>query len=97
MYQNQKSIVALVEQHNLGRDIFFTTPLFWDCECEREYIHSCTEQVCLVCKAEHEDAPDALVDEVFKCSTDLDRRLVDALTAICEVVCPDLIMIDIPF
>ena len=33
----------------LGRDIFFTTPLSWDCECERDYIHPCTEQSCPVC------------------------------------------------
>jgi hypothetical protein len=97
MCQNQKPRVSLLEPHNLGRDVFDTTPLFWDCECERDYIHSCTEQTCPVCKAEREDAPDARVDEVFKYSTNLDRRLVDALTALCEVACPDLIMVDTPF
>ncbi len=97
MFQNQRAKFMLIEKHNLGRDAFYTTPLFWDCECERDYIHSCTEQSCPVCKAERDDAPYARVDQVFKYSTDLDRRLVDALTALCEVVCPDLIMTDIPF
>ena len=97
MCQNQKPKIVLIEQHNSGRDVFFTTSFFWDCECERDYIHSCTEQSCPVCKTERDDAPDARVDEVFKHSTNLDRRLVDALTALGEVVCPDLILADIPF
>ena len=91
----QKQKTALIEPHNLGRmDSFFTTLLFWDCECERDYIHSCTEDVCPVCKATHEESSDARVDEVFR-STGLDKRLVAALEALCEDVCPDLI--PIPF
>ena len=94
----QKQKIALIEPHNVGRvDSFYTTLLFWDCECELDYIHSCMEDVCPVCKAERDEAPDTRVDEVFKHSTDLDRRLVDALTAFCEVVSPDLTIVDIPF
>lgn len=29
---------ALIEKHNIGRDTFYTTSLFWDCECEEDYI-----------------------------------------------------------
>ena len=88
----------LVEQHNLGRDVFFTTLLFWDCECERDYIHPCTEQVCPVCKAEREDAPDARIDEVFRYQDKLDEAtLVDVLAKLCEETCPELVMINIPF
>ena len=91
----QKQKIALIEPHNIGRvDSFCTTLLFWDCECEGDYIHSCTEDVCPVCKATHEESPDARVDEVFR-STGLDKRLVVALEALCEEVCPDLI--PIPF
>jgi len=94
---DQRPRIELVEPHQLGRDVFFTTRLFWDCACERYYIHPCTEQICPVCKADREDAPDARVEEVFRYSADLDRRLVEALTALCEVVCPDLIIGDLPF
>jgi hypothetical protein len=97
MCQNQRPNVVLVEKHNLGRDVYFTTPLFWDCECERDYIHPCTEPLCPFCKVERNDAPNARVDEVFKHSTDLDRTLVDALATLCEEVCPELVMVDIPF
>ena len=27
---------------------FFTTSLFWDCECEQRYIHDLTESECLL-------------------------------------------------
>ena len=50
-----------------------------------------------VCKAEHEDSPDAQVDELFKYHSDLDRQLMDALTVYCESFCPELVDYDIPF
>ena len=44
--KNQKPKVVLIEPHNIGReDAFYTTILFWDCECEHDYIHPCTEEV----------------------------------------------------
>ena len=95
MCKNQKPKVVLIEPHNLGRkDAFYTTILFWDCECERDYIHPCTEESCPVCKAEREESPNARVNEVFN-SGGLDTRLVAALEALCEDVCPDLM--SIPF
>ena len=98
MWQNQKPKVALIEPHNIGReDAFYTTILFWDCECERDYIHPCTEQVCPVCKAEHKDSPDARVDELFKYQSDLDHRLMEALNVYRESFYPELIDRDIPF
>ena len=78
MCQNQGARLELVEKHNLGRDVFFTTPLFWDCECEYDYVHPCTEQLCPVCKTERDSGPDSRVDEVFR-SKGLDKRLVTVL------------------
>ena len=94
MCQNQRPNVVLVEKHNLSGDVFYTTPLFWDCECERDYIHPCTEPLCPICKVERDDAPNARVDEVFR-SGGLDTRLLAALEALCEEVCPDLM--SVPF
>lgn len=87
--------LVLIEQHNIGRDKFFTTPLFWDCECERNYIHACIEDVCPVCKVTQEESPNARVDEVLRHSSELNRRLVAALEMVCDYVCPDLV--SIPF
>ncbi len=94
---NNKSKLLLIEQHRVGRSTFFTTPLFWDCECERGYIHPCTEGRCAVCSILQEDAPDARVDEVLneKYGSSLPKGLLDALEEITLTVCPELI--PIPF
>ena len=98
MLKNQEPKILLVEPHNLGReDAFYTTILFWDCECERDYIHPCTEATCLVCKAEREDSSNARVAELFKYQSNLDHRLMDALTVYCESYHPELVDQDIPF
>jgi len=47
-------------------DIYgITTDLFWDCDCDTDYIHTKNDSVCLICKAEQECAPDSLKDEVI--------------------------------
>ena len=69
----------LIEQHNIGRDKFYTTPLFWDCECERDYIHACLEEACPVCKATQEESPNARVDEVLCRSSELNSKLIAVL------------------
>lgn len=90
-----KPRLVLVEQHNIGRDTFFTTPLFWDCECEEGYIRACLEEDCPLCGVTREDSPDARVDEVLSRSTELNDKLIAALEMICDRVCPDLV--PIPF
>ena len=90
-----KPRLVLIEQHNIGRDIFYTTPLFWDCECEERYIRTCLEEDCPVCKVTQEESPDARVDEVLCRSTELNDKLIAALEMICDRVCPDLV--SIPF
>jgi len=92
---SSKSRLVLIEQHNIGRDKFYTTPLFWDCECERNFIHACVEDVCLVCEVAQTESPNARVDEVLLYSSELNRNLVAALEMICDRVCPDLV--SIPF
>ncbi len=86
---------VLIEQHNIGRDIFYTTPLFWDCECEEYYIHSFLEEDCPACKVTQAESPDARVDEVLSHSHELDSKLIAALEMICDHVCPGLV--SIPF
>ncbi len=90
-----KPKLVLIEQHNIGRDIFYTTPLFWDCECDEGYIHSCLEDDCPVCNVTQEESPNARVDEVLCYSSTLNTPLVAALEMICEHVCPELV--SIPF
>ena len=88
--------LVLIERHNVGRlDMFYTTPLFWDCECEENYIHSCTEETCLACGATNKEAPTSRVNEVISHSTGLNSTLVAALEFVCGEVCPDLV--PIPF
>ena len=94
MYTSKPKLV-LIEQHNIGRDIFYTTPLFWDCECEESYIHACLEEDCAACKATQTESPNARVDEVLFYSSELNGKLIAALEMICDRVCPDLV--PIPF
>jgi hypothetical protein len=42
-----------------------TTDLFWDCDCDDDYIHTKTQMECPVCKVTQEDAPDSMKDEVI--------------------------------
>lgn len=90
-----KSRLVLIEQHNIGRDTFFTTPLFWDCECEEGYIRTCLEEDCPLCGVIREASPDARVDEVLSRSSELNAKLIAALEVICDRLCPDLV--SIPF
>ncbi len=57
----------IVEFHHDSKNGgFFTTSLFWDCECEERFIHDFTTRECPACGVRSEDAPDARVDEVLR-------------------------------
>ena len=43
----------------------FTTEYFWDCECEKHYIHPKTEEKCNVCNFYHHEMPDSRTKEVI--------------------------------
>jgi hypothetical protein len=58
---------------------FHTTILFWDCECEAEYIHPLTEESCPLCHAHRESQPPARVNEIMRQSGDLPRGLVQVV------------------
>lgn len=61
--QNQ---VTLNTSLTISVSIPFTTPFFWDCECEDDYIHSKAEMVCQVCKCVSFDQPDSRLNEVIE-------------------------------
>ena len=42
------------------------TDEYWDCECEKEYIHLRSQETCPICKAEQEEQPSSRVIEVLK-------------------------------
>ena len=41
-----------------------TTDKFWDCECERRYIHPASDEICPHCKAERTNRPDSRISEI---------------------------------
>ena len=41
-----------------------TTSLYWDCECEKGYIHPKAESNCYLCGCQSDDQPDSRVEEV---------------------------------
>lgn len=43
------------------------TDEYWDCECEKDFIHSRVDDFCIFCKVEREDQPDSRVSEVLDC------------------------------
>ena len=81
---------SLIEKHNIGRDAFYTTSLFWDCECEEEYIQPAFQDYCLLCGSSREDQPDARVDEVLKYKNYLSNDLVQVVEVLADKVCPHL-------
>jgi hypothetical protein len=43
-----------------------TTDLYWDCDCENNYIHKKTDMTyCEICDAEEKDSPDSQLTEVI--------------------------------
>lgn len=51
-------------------------PLFWDCECEKNYIHPKTHAMCPYCGAWAKDQPDSRVEEVEKMLKERQVRLL---------------------
>jgi hypothetical protein len=86
----QKNNFDLIEQHDLGRDTFYTTPLFWDCECEEDFIHPASENECLRCSSQREHQPDARVDEVLRYAAGLPWGLVQIVENLAEQFAPEL-------
>ena len=41
-----------------------TTILYWDCECDKHYIHPRSHKTCVHCKAVRDEQPDSRVNEV---------------------------------
>ena len=56
---------------------FYTTSLFWDCECEEDYIHPLWDDVCPACGSGRDDAPDSRINEVIRYSSKLPEKLVE--------------------
>lgn len=81
---------SLIDAHNIGRDTFYTTALFWDCECEEMYIHPSFQDVCILCSSCREDQPDARVDEILNHSIGLPYDLVQVVETLADKVCPHL-------
>jgi hypothetical protein len=48
-----------------------TTVHYWDCECDKNYIHPKSLQECDVCKAKQEDSPDSRVFEVIEAKLEI--------------------------
>ena len=59
---NDEAISMALDPDN---EAFATTTLYWDCECERDYIRSAEMDVCLKCGHYAEDQPDSRINEVI--------------------------------
>lgn len=81
---------SLIEKHNIGRDAFYTTSLFWDCECEENFIHPVIQVECFLCKTRRDDQPNARVDEVLNHSSWLPHDLVQVVEVLADKICPHL-------
>ncbi len=66
--------------HDPANGGFYTTSLFWDCECEDDYIHPLHRRECCACGFRREDSPDARLLEVIRYAAEfnLDQHLVVA-------------------
>lgn len=64
--------------HDPAKGGFYTTALFWECECEEVYIHPLYLDECCACGIRREDAPDARLLEVLRYANEfnLDLSLV---------------------
>ncbi len=81
---------SLIEAHTIGRDTFYTSSLFWDCECDEYYIHPVYQDECLMCSARREDQPDARVDEILSHTRGLPSDLLQVIEKLADQICPHL-------
>ena len=63
--------------HDPANGGFFTTSLFWDCECEEDYIHPLWDEDCPACGSARHEAPDSRINEVIRHSSKLPEKLVE--------------------
>lgn len=42
-----------------------TTEKYWDCECEKNFIHPKTQTICNICGAIAEEQPGSIINEVL--------------------------------
>lgn len=55
----------MIEQHGTGKDKFYTDTRYWDCECDKDYIHKRADvQYCCICKCYEHDMPDSRINEI---------------------------------
>jgi hypothetical protein len=47
-----------------------TTPLYWDCECDDNYIHARDVSHCTVCGSNSQEQPDSRINEVLAAGFD---------------------------
>jgi hypothetical protein len=47
-------------------DVFYTTAFFWDCKCDKDFIHPRSEDDCFECGYERDMSPPSRVHEVLK-------------------------------
>lgn len=50
------------------------TPEYWDCECEKDYIHHRCETMCAACEARREDQPQSRINEVIAAGLVIPKR-----------------------
>lgn len=41
-------------------------PEYWDCECEKDYIHPISERICVKCTRWNDNQPDSRLNEVVE-------------------------------
>lgn len=76
------------EQHGTDDNKFFTCPDFWECDCQKDFIHKRDVLVwgsCSQCGKDEESSPDARLDDimqainksivVFNCKTTFIRNI----------------------
>lgn len=70
-------MIANLRVENSGE--ISTTPDYWDCECEKDYIHEKQVLICHVCGTMPDEQPDSQVNEVeeFLRQKEIDVRLVE--------------------
>lgn len=53
------------EKHEEGAYVFWTDPAYWNCDCDKPYIHSKEKgNYCPVCKVYESDSPNSKVDDI---------------------------------
>jgi hypothetical protein len=77
--------IAFHPDPNGVRNGFYTTVLFWECECQQDFLHPIDQERCHACGFPRSESPDARLETVLRDGSRVDARLVAIVLKLADI------------